>query len=178
MPAELRRGKHRGVGRLIFWFGAVLMMIAVMRSISVTETDPTDPVDEVDDQVAIRTIQVKTVDVHPANPNQREAERGEFDLAAGESISLAIEDLPKDRPLTLDLALPAVLPSADPLPARIVAMDGTAKLKLPDAVVASDRDRVQVEIESGWLAPGRYSIEIETSETAQLALRRYLLEVH
>jgi hypothetical protein len=50
-------------------------------------------------------------------------------------------------------------------------------LKLPDAVVANDRGKVQVQIESGWLSPGRYLIEIETTEPSPLAPRRYLLEV-
>ena len=69
------------------------------------------------------------------------------------------------------------MPSADALPARIVAMDGSGELKLSDAVVAGDRDRVRVQIESGWLSPGRYRIEIETTEQSQLALRHYTLEV-
>jgi hypothetical protein len=50
-------------------------------------------------------------------------------------------------------------------------------LKLPDAVVATDRGEVRVEIENGWLSPGRYLIEIETTEKSHLALRRYVLEV-
>jgi hypothetical protein len=45
-------------------------------------------------------------------------------------------------------------------------------------VVASDRDRVRVQIESGWLSPGRYRIEIETTEQSDLAPQRYLLEIH
>ena len=56
-------------------------------------------------------------------------------------------------------------------------MDGSGELKLPDAVVATDRDKARVQIESGWLSAGRYQIEIETTERSQLALRRYVLEV-
>jgi hypothetical protein len=50
-------------------------------------------------------------------------------------------------------------------------------LKLSGAVVATDRDRVRVQIESGWLSPGSYRIEIEATERSDLASQRYLLEV-
>ena len=169
--------KRRRLGRLAFWLGAVLLVMAAMRSISVTETDRTDPVDRAADGSVMRKIRVKTVDLHPANPNRPEAERGVFDLTAGETTSISAQDLPSERPLVLDLLLPAALPSADALPARIISMDGSRELKLPDAVVAANRDRVRVQIESGWLSPGRYRIEIETAERSELALRRYPLEV-
>jgi len=106
-----------------------------------------------------------------------QVERVDFDLTAGETMSVAAQDLPTERPLALNLLLPAALPSADALPARIVAMDGSRELKLPDAAVANDRGKVQVRIESGWLSPGRYLIEIETTEPSDLALRGYPLEV-
>jgi hypothetical protein len=177
MQAEESNKKNRRLGRLFFWLGAVLLVIAVVRSISVTETDPISSFDVVDDRVGVQTIQVKAVDDHPANPNQPEVERGEFELTAGETTSLALQDLPTQRPLALNLMLPAALPSAEALPARIVAMDGSGELKLPDAVVAPDRGQARIEIEIGWLKPGRYRIEIETSEPSHLALRRYPLEV-
>lgn len=56
-------------------------------------------------------------------------------------------------------------------------MDGSGELKLPNAVVATDGNRVRVQIESGWLSPGRYQIEIQSTERGHLALQRYLLEI-
>jgi hypothetical protein len=53
------------------------------------------------------------VDEHPANPNPPAVERADFDLTASETISIAMQDIPADRPLALNLMLPAVLPSAD-----------------------------------------------------------------
>ena len=177
MQAEESQRKRRGLGRVAVWLGVVLLVVAALRSISVTDTDPTDPVDQVADESVMRTIRVKTVDLHPADPNRPEIERGVFDLTLGETASIAAQDLPTERPLVLNLLLPAALPSADALPARIISMDGSGELKLPDALVAADRDRVRVQIESGWLSPGRYRIEIETAERSELALRRYPLEV-
>jgi hypothetical protein len=174
MQAEESKQKHRMLGRVVLWLGVGLLVVAVVRSISVTETEQTGPAD---DWVSMRSIKVKTVDDRSANPNEPEVERVDFDLTAGETMSVAVQDLPTERPLALNLLLPAALPSADVLPARIVAMDGSRELKLPDAVVTNDRGKVQVQIESGWLSPGRYRIEIETTEPSHLALRRYLLEI-
>ena len=169
--------KRKKLGRVAFWLGAVLLVMAAMRSISVTETDRTDPVDRAADGSVMRKIRVKTVDLHPANPNRPKVERGVFDLTAGETTSISAQDLPSERPLVLDLLLPAALPSADALPTRIISMDGSGDLKLSGAVVAIDRDRVRVQIESGWLSPGSYRIEIEATERSDLAPQRYLLEV-
>jgi hypothetical protein len=175
--AEESERKRRRLGRVAVWLGAALLVIAALRSISVTDTDETGPVDQAADGSVMRAIRVKTVDLHPADPNRPEAERGVFDLTLGETASITAQDLPTERPLVLNLLLPAALPSADALPARIISMDGSRELKLPDAVVAANRDRVRVQIESGWLSPGRYRIEIETAERSELALRRYPLEV-
>ena len=177
MQAEESERKRRRLGRVAVWLGAVLLVIAALRSISVTDTDETGPVDQAADGSAMRAIRVKTVDLHPADPNRPEAESGVFDLTLGETASIAAQDLPTERPLVLNLLLPAALPSADALPARIISMDGSGELKLSGAVVATDRDRVRVQIESGWLSPGSYRIEIEATERSDLAPQRYLLEV-
>jgi len=174
MQANESKPKQRTLGRVFFWLGAALLAVAVIRSISVTEPEQTGPTD---DRVGIRSVKVKTVDAHPANPNEPAVEPAELDVTAGETISIEAQDLPTERPLTLNLLLPAALPSADALPARIVAMDGSRELKLQDAVVADDRDRVELRIESGWLSPGRYLIELETTEQSHFAVRRYVIEV-
>lgn len=174
MQAEESKQKHQWLGRVVLWLGAGLLVVAVIRSVSVTETEPTGPTD---DRVGVASIKVKAVDDHPANPNEQEVEQVDFDLTAGETMSVAVQDLPTERSLGLNLLLPTALPSADALPARIVAMDGSRELKLPDALVANDRGKVQVQIESDWLLPGRYRIEIKTTEPSHPAPRRYLLEI-
>ncbi len=177
MHGEESRRKQRRLGLVVLLLGAGLLAVAAIRSISVTDADRTGLADEATSRPVMRTIRVKTVELHTADPNRPEVERGAFDLTAGETTSISAHDLPTEQPLILNLLLPVALPSADALPARIVAMDGSGELKLSDAVVASDRDRVRVQIESGWLSPGRYRIEIETSEQSPLALRHYPLEV-
>ena len=177
MQGENPEQKRRWLVGVAFCLGAALLVVAALRSISVTNVDRAGPVDQTANGFIERTIRVKTVDRHPTDPNWRKIEQGDFDLIAGETTSIAAQDLPTERPLVLNLLLPASLPSADALPVRILSMDGSGELKLPDAVVAADGDRVRVQIESGWLSPGSYRIEIETSERSHLTLRRYLLEV-
>jgi len=177
MQDEEPARKRRKLGRIAFWLGAGLLVIGVMRSISVTDTDRTGAADEAADGSAMRKIRVKTVDLHPADPNRPEVERSVFDLTAGETTSISAQDLPSERPLVLDLLLPAALSSADVLPVRIISIGGGGDLKLSGAVVATERDRVRVRIESDWLSPGRYRIEIEAAERTDLASQRYRLEV-
>ncbi len=177
MQGEEPEQKRRWLVGVAFCLGAGLLVVAVLRSISVTNVDRTGPVDQAVNESVVRTIRVKTVDRHPTDPGWQKIEQGDFDLIAGETTSIAAQDLPTERPLVLSLLLPASLSNADVLPVRILSMDGSGELKLPNAVVAADGDRVRVQIESGWLSPGSYRIEIETGERSHLALRRYLLEV-
>jgi hypothetical protein len=169
--------KRRRLGRVALWLGAGMLVVAVFQSIRVTDTDQMSPTDQAANRPDLVAIRVKTVDLDPEDPSRPKVEPGDFDLTAGETTSVAAPDLPTERPLVLNLLLPTALPSADGLPARILAMDGSRELKLSDAVVADDRDQVRVQIDSAWLSPGRYLIEIETSERSHLALRRYLLEI-
>ncbi len=177
MHGEESGRKRRRLGLVAVWLGAGLLVIAAIRSISVTDADRAGLAGEATNRPVERTIRVKTVELHTADPNRLEVERGDFDLTAGETMSISAHDLPTEDPLVLNLLLPAALPSADALSVRIVAMDGSGELKLSNAVGANERDRVRVQIESGWLSPGRYRIEIETTERSQLALRHYPLEV-
>jgi hypothetical protein len=177
MQGEESEQKRRWPVAIAFCLGATLLIVAALRSISVTTVDRAGSVDQGVDGSVVRTIRVKTVDRDPTNPGWQTIEQGDFDLIAGETTSIAAQDLPTERPLVLNLLLPASLPNADALSVRILSMDGGGELKLPNAVVATDGDRVRVQIESGWLSPGNYQIEIQASERSHLDLRRYLLEV-
>jgi hypothetical protein len=177
MQGEKPDQKRRWLVAAVFWLGAGLLVVAAMRSISVTNGDRTGPVDQAANGSDVRTIRVKTVDRRPMDPDWRKIEQGDFDLIAGETMSIAAQNLPTERPLVLNLLLSAPLTSADALSVRILSMDGSRELKLPDAGVATDGNRIGVQIESGWLSPGGYRIEIQTNERSQLALRRYLFEV-
>jgi len=169
--------KRRRLGRLIGWLGAALLVVAVLQSVHLTDTDSTRPEQQSADPADLHAIRVKTVDLDPADVNRSAVERADFDLVAGQTTSLVAADLPAGRPLVLDLLLPAPLPSAARLSARIIASDGSRELNLTGALAAVDRDRARVEIDRAWLTAGDYRIEIETAEPSERALWRYPLEI-
>ncbi len=185
MQSEESQWKRRWFVRAAYCLGAGLLVIAAVRSVHVTNEGGADPVDRIASEADLRTIRVKTVGLHSMDSNWGKVDQGDFDLIEGETKLIAAQDLPTERPLILNLILPAALSSADALPARIISFDegGELKppdpreLKLPDAVVAAGRNRARAQIESGWLSPGSYRIEIETTERSQPALRRYEFEV-
>ncbi len=178
MCGEAPDRNRRKLGRLALWLGVVLVVIAALRSFSVVETDPSDPTAASGDASVMRSIRVKGVDSQPAvDVRGPEVARAILALTAGETSSIAARELSSDRPLALDLILPADRPSAGAQPARIVSMDGSRELALSGMVFATDRNRVRVQIESGWLSAGRYRIEIETLEGSEPAARPYWLEV-
>jgi len=148
-----------------------------MQSIQLADDDQGDSVDRAADGSVIRTIRVKQVDVAPAESAWGEVEPADLALVIGETSSIAASDLPTERPLRLDLVLPAALADAAALSTRITSMDGGRELALPDAVIATDRSRARVEVERGWLSPGRYRIELRASEGPPFVQRRYLLEI-
>ena len=177
MRDEEPENDRRRLGRVAFWLGVVLLVIAAARSINVTDSDPTRGVEAGADESEMRTIRVKTIDLDEVDPNRQAIKAGVFDLTAGETTSISVQDLPTDHPLALDLIQPASLPSAAALSARITSLDGGGELKSSGAVVGTDRDRVRIQIETGWLSPGRYRIEIEGTEQPRLASQTYLLEI-
>jgi hypothetical protein len=97
-------------------------------------------------------------------------------IESGETLALDSASLPSGRPLVLKLALGEPSRSADPRPVRVIAPDGRL-LHLSGALVADDRRSAEVEIDPDWLAPGRYVVEVKTTEKSHFPLRRYALEV-
>jgi hypothetical protein len=97
-------------------------------------------------------------------------------LRSGETLAIAAAALPSDRPVILDLRLAEPSKSADPLAGRILTA-GRPPLEFEGAIQGEDRGRARVGIDSDWLSPGRYVIEIETTERSHFPVRRFALEV-
>lgn len=97
-------------------------------------------------------------------------------LRSGETIEVAAGALPSGRPVILDLQLAEPSKSADSLAGRILA-EGRTPLEFEGVIQGEDRGRARVGVDGDWLSPGRYIIEIETTERTHFPLRRYALEV-
>jgi predicted phage tail protein len=96
-------------------------------------------------------------------------------LLSGKTLVVSRESLASGRPLVVQLQLSEPEASGAQLEGRIVTEGRTHDLS---ATVAGEAaDLAQVEIEADWLTPGRYVIEIHTSERSHFPLRRYAIEV-
>jgi hypothetical protein len=97
-------------------------------------------------------------------------------LDSGGTLVVPAGALPASAPLTIELRFPEPSADAAPRPARVRAQDGRM-LELEAPLADAERRSVVVEIPTDWLFPGRYVIEIETTEQSHFPLCRYALEV-
>ena len=91
-------------------------------------------------------------------------------------LELDHRDLPKTGALAIGLALAEPSADANPLPAQVFSMSDRRKLEMgarldPTLTVAT------IEIESGWLVPDTYLVQLRTTERSVLPLRRYVIVV-
>lgn len=96
---------------------------------------------------------------------------------SGQTLSFSADELRAGEPLVVSLRLPEPLSDDAPLPGRVLGEDGRV-LELAGRVRQGDRRTASVEIDPAWLAPGRYIVELETSEHSHFPVRRFVLEVH
>jgi hypothetical protein len=100
-----------------------------------------------------------------------------FHLDLGENREVAAAALPSGQPILLSLSVPIVSDGVDTLPVRLIADDGRV-LERMGVVGRHERERAEVPIEANWLNhPGRYIVEVETTEKTHPPLRRYVIEV-
>jgi hypothetical protein len=99
---------------------------------------------------------------------------GPHPIESGRTLGIETGDLPDGTPLLLDLRLPAeVIPEEPAL--RVIAADG----RVLETVGRSGESEgsVRLPLDPAWLLPGRYVIELPTSERTHFPLRRFALEV-
>ncbi len=104
----------------------------------------------------------------PSAPAQR--------IAEGGRLSVDAASLRDGEVLALGLALSDEARGSEPLPVRIVSVDGR-RIETTAVPAEGDGSGLRLELDPEWLEPGRYLIEISTTEKIHLPLRRYVLEV-
>lgn len=98
-------------------------------------------------------------------------------LGLGESREIAAAAVSSGRPLLLMLQVPAVTDGVAALPVRIYAEDGR-RLEGMGTIANGERERASFSVEADWLSrPGRYIVEVETTEKSHMPLRRFAIEV-
>jgi hypothetical protein len=91
-------------------------------------------------------------------------------------LSLDAETLPTEGPLTLVLDLPDEARGEGLRSIRIVSTDGR-RIDTTASSLDGPGTGVRLNIESDFLSPGLYMIEIDTVENIPLRIRRYVLEL-
>jgi hypothetical protein len=104
-------------------------------------------------------------------------------IAEGGRLSLGATSLPEDGVVMFGLALgkAALGEGGEPLSAVIVSASDGRRLELSATPVAGAlpgmESGVRLDVETTWLTPGLYMIQLRTREKSALAVRRYVLEV-
>jgi len=97
-------------------------------------------------------------------------------IAEGGRISIDAASLRDGEVLALGLALGDEARGSEPLPVRVVSVDGR-RIETTAAPAAGSGSGLRLELQPAWLQPGRYMVEVTTAEKTPLHLRRYVLEV-
>ncbi|MDJ0852395.1 MAG: hypothetical protein QNK04_28830 [Myxococcota bacterium] len=111
----------------------------------------------------------------PAEPKPL-APGADHAIESGQTLDLDSAALPDDRPLVLQLELGEPSRDLEPRPVRIIGPDGRL-FHTHGPVDESDRLSARIEVDSEWLTPGRYIVEVKTTERTHFPLRRYALEI-
>jgi len=110
-------------------------------------------------------------------PVPQPATSDELRVASGQTVAIESSTLEPGRPVVLHLVLGEPSRTDEPRPVRILdAEDGTRNLEAK-AVLDAGRSEARFEIDPTFLHPGRYIVEVKTTEPSPLPLRRYVLEV-
>jgi hypothetical protein len=91
-------------------------------------------------------------------------------------LELDRRELPRSGPVPIALALAEPSANADPLPAHVFSTSDDRMIETK-ARLDEARSVATVEIDSGWLQPGTYLVQLKTTERSVLPLRRYMVVV-
>jgi hypothetical protein len=98
-------------------------------------------------------------------------------ISSGETIAIESSTIDPSRPVVLHLVLGEPSRTDEPRPVRILdAEDGKRNVE-GRAILGAGRSEARFEIDPSFLHPGRYIVEVKTTEPSPLPLRRYVLEV-
>lgn len=103
-------------------------------------------------------------------------EAGELQIASHQTLQLDAASLVPGIPVVLRLTLGEPSRNQDPRPVRVVSAD--SRVFEGEGVLGEGLADARFEIDPEFLrAPGRYVVEVKTTELTHFPLRRYAIEV-
>jgi len=100
---------------------------------------------------------------------------GELRVESGGTLEIEAASLEPGRPVVLRLVLGEPSKTDEPRPVRILAPDG--RIHEGQGGLGADRMDARFELDPAFLLPGRYVVEVKTTELSHFPLRRYAIEV-
>jgi hypothetical protein len=102
---------------------------------------------------------------------------GELRIATHETIQLDRASLTPGKPVVLRLDLEVPSRSQEPRPVRVISMEDRRILE-GQGILGEDRSDARFELDPGFLSiPGRYVVEVKTTEISHFPMRRFGIEV-
>jgi hypothetical protein len=101
---------------------------------------------------------------------------GELRIASSQTIQIEAASLVPGRPVVVRLALGEPSRTQEPRPVRVISAD--RRVFEGEGILGEDLADARFEIDPAFLsAPGRYIVEVKTTELSHFPLRRYAIEV-
>ena len=126
----------------------------------------------------------KTASKRPAEPTPQDLSASPpepvpahgYPVEPGATLELSSEDFPRGAPVVVSLKLGEPSATGDARPVRLIA-DPSGRVLEIDGFLDADRLHATIEVEGSWLEPGRYVVEVKTTERSHFPLRRYAIQV-
>ncbi len=111
-----------------------------------------------------------------ATPPELTAKSGQHRIAAGGRLAIDRADLENEAALAVDLELADDARGTGERTVRVVSTDGR-RIDLTATPLPGTGTGVHLNIDAGFLTPGRYLVEIDTVDDHPLKIRRYVVEI-
>lgn len=159
-------------------FGAVVIAVCVWLALSSLQ-DTADVTDELPIAPASPSAAIEAEPQRARAPEAPVAAPVDYRIEEGTRLALDAASLPAGGVVTLGVALEAEALGGgdDPLSAVVVSADDGRRLELSATPVVGQQSGARLEVESAWLQPGLYMIQIRTAEKNPFPVRRYVVEV-
>ena len=111
----------------------------------------------------------------PAAANAPLVSPDDVRIVSGSEVAIDSAALVPGKPVVLHLVLAEASRTDEPRPVRVLSPEGQAV----EGKGSLDEGRLEVrfEFDSAFLRPGRYIVEVKTTEMSHLPLRRYAIQV-
>jgi hypothetical protein len=181
-------GENGGMGVSPAIIGAVVILMAVGAGLILDRDEADDP-----DGAVSQAESSPPADSTPPPPSKPAPTAQEFAAAfrsrpeppsasglptveAHGTLVLESSEISTEEPLVIGLVVGTPHPEDDPLPVRIISLDGS-ELKTEAFPAGEEGSELRLEIAPGILEPGQYLVMVRVREKSALPGRRFVLEI-